>query len=324
MAEYTKNMTFIPKKITKGATIGLIAPGSFIRKDQLEKTKQSVKKLGFIPYHTPRILNRHGYLAGTDKERIEDLHEMFTNKTVDAILCVRGGYGCTRLLPLIDYKLIKNNPKPLIGYSDITALHISIYKNTSLVGYHAAVGISTYNNYTVKHLMKTLTETANEQIINYEKEPDTDLPEYDCFTITKGAAQGVLIGGNLSLLASMIGTKYDLDYSGKLLFIEEIAEYPYKIDRMLTQMRQAGKFDNIKGIICGVFKSCDIDGNETTKENSFSLKELLTDRLSDLGVPVLYGFSFGHVKNKCTLPIGIEAKLDTEAKIVTLLEKTVC
>ena len=307
-----------PPKLNKGDTVGLIAPGSYITQAQLEESIKNAEDLGYKVKYTNRILDKHGYLAGNDQVRADDIHEMFEDKNVKAILAVRGGYGCARLLPMLDYELIKRNPKIIIGYSDITSLLYGIYEKTELVCFHGPVGTSTFNEYSVEHFENILTKTQQK----YEMK---NLPEDEnqINVITEGVGEGELVGGNLSIVVSMIGTEYDIDSKGKIIFLEEIGEEPYRIDRMLTQMIQSGKFENCAGIALGVFRKCDVDPDEPEFENSLTLEQVLEDRLSDLGVPVIYGLSFGHITNKFTLPFGVKAKLDTYNKSLTLLESAV-
>jgi muramoyltetrapeptide carboxypeptidase len=243
---------------------------------------------------------------------------MFLDKKLKAIFTVRGGYGCSRLLPLLDFDIIRSNPKIFVGYSDITALLYGIYAKTGLVGFHGPVGISSFSEFSVKHLKNILSEPIH----NYEMK---NLPDEEAkiLVIAEGVSEGELIGGNLSIVVSLIGTEYDVDTKDKIIFLEEIGEEPYRIDRMLTQMRQSGKFDSCSGIALGVFRRCDIDQKNPKFENSLSLKQVLEDRLGDLGIPVIYGLSFGHIKNKITLPFGIKARLDTYNKKLVLLESAV-
>ena len=182
-------------------------------------------------------------------KELDDIHSMFADKDVNAIVAVRGGYGCARLLPILNYELIKSNPKILIGYSDITSLLYGIYEKTGLVCFHGPVGTSTFNEYSINHFNNILAEPNT----NYKMK---NLPEDEeqLFVINEGVGEGELVGGNLSIVVSMIGTEYDIDSKDKIIFLEEIGEEPYRIDRMLTQMRQSGKFDGCKGIALGVFR----------------------------------------------------------------------
>ena len=317
-----KSKTIKPKKLKSGDTIGLVSPGGFITEQQLEESKTNMTALGFSVVVAKNILNRFGYFAGTDKDRAEDLHEMFGNKKVDGIVCVRGGYGCARVLDFLDFNLIKRNPKILIGYSDITALLYGIYSQTGLIGFHGPVATSTFNEFSVNNFINVLMKPQLKMSLHSASE-DAAKNEYKPYVIRSGKAKGKLIGGNLSIVASLIGTKYDIEPKGKIIFLEEVGEEPYRVDRMLTQMIQAGKFKNASGIALGVFTKCESKPDQSGIANSFSLSEVLLDRLFQLKIPVLYGLSFGHIVNKFTLPFGINAELDVDNQELMLLEEAV-
>lgn len=314
--------TIKPKKLQIGDTLGLVSPGGFITEAQLEESKTNIASLGFSVVVAKNILHTNGYFAGTDKERAADLHEMFGNKKVDGIVCVRGGYGCARVLDFLDFDLIKRNPKVVIGYSDITALFYGIYSQTGLIGFHGPVATSTFNEFSVANFKNVLMNPQSKTFLNNAVEDGTK-SEYKPMVIRRGKATGKLVGGNLSIVASLIGTKYDVDTKGKIIFLEEVGEEPYRIDRMLTQMIQSGKFKNVAGIALGVFSKCESKPEESGIANSFTLSEVLSERLFRLGVPVIYGLSFGHVVNKFTLPFGVNAELDVDNQSFTLLEKAV-
>jgi muramoyltetrapeptide carboxypeptidase len=307
-----------PQKLNKGDTIGLIAPGSYITQRQLNESRKNIEDLGYKVKYGTNILNKHGYLGGKDKDRVDDIHEMFLDKDVSAIIAVRGGYGCARLLSMLDYDLIRSNPKILIGYSDITSLLYAIYSKTGLVCFHGPVGTSTFNEYSVNHFENILCNSEKNYVMKNLPEEENQIK-----IINSGVAEGELVGGNLSIVVSMIGTEYDIDTKRKIIFLEDIGEEPYRIDRMLTQMKQSGKFDNCSAIALGVFRKCEIDQNDPEFENSLTLQQVFEDRLGDLGIPVIYGLSFGHITNKFTLPFGIEARLDTYNKRLTILENSV-
>jgi muramoyltetrapeptide carboxypeptidase len=311
-----------PKRLKKGDTVGLAAPGSFITEDELQQSIKNLEDLGFKVHHTKRILSRTGYLGGNDTERAEDLNEMFADKNISAIMCARGGYGCARILPLLNYDLIKKNPKVIIGYSDITSLLYGIYARTGLIGFHGPVGISTFNDYSKEYFEKVLMNPSDNLTLYNAKEDDSD-NSYKVKTIKSGKASGELAGGNLSIVVSMIGTPYDIDTKDKIIFLEEIGEEPYRIDRMLTQLIQSGKLTNANGIALGVFRRCEAKPSDSGITNSFTLEEVLFDRLSDLGIPVVYGMSFGHITNKITLPIGVKAELNSVEATLKLLEPAV-
>ncbi|MBI9070907.1 MAG: LD-carboxypeptidase [Melioribacteraceae bacterium] len=313
-----------PKRLKKGDTIGLVSPGSFITEDSLEEAIESLELLGYKVKYTNRILNKYGYLGGKDKDRADDINEMFERKDIDAVVCVRGGYGCARMLDYVDYDLIKNNPKIIVGYSDITALLYAITAKTGLVTFHGPVGISTFNEFSVSYFNEVLINAnSNLELLSVVEEGKEDNNEYQIIKITEGTAEGELVGGNLSIIVTMIGTEYDIDSKGKLVFLEEIGEEPYRVDRMLTHMIQAGKFKDAAGIVLGVFRNCDPDKDDPEFEDSLSLIQVLEDRLGSLGIPVIYGLSFGHISNKFTLPFGIKARLNVSQEKLTLIESAV-
>jgi len=308
------------KLLKKGDTLGLITPASAVSDEKFEKALKNFKDLGFKVKYTKNARAKNGYLGGTDQQRLDDLHQMFADPEVDGIWCVRGGYGCTRLLPFIDYKLIKKNPKLLIGYSDITALIQAIYQETGLICFHGPVGTSDFTDYTLKHLQATAMKKNANHVIELFDNPKTKEDEsYQYEVIQKGTAEGQLVGGNLSLISAMAGTDYELKVKNKLVFLEDVGEQPYRIDRMLTQLLQNTDWSEAAGIVLGIFNDC----KARNLEYSLTLSECLKDRLGDLGIPVVYGFSFGHISNQCTFPVGVNARLDTSAKTVTLLESGV-
>jgi muramoyltetrapeptide carboxypeptidase len=309
-----------PKRLKKRDTIGLIAPGSPITDEKLNKAITNIEKMGFKVHFTKNITAKNGYLAGTDQQRLDDLHFMFNNPKIDGIWCIRGGYGCGRLLPKIDYSSIRKNPKPLIGFSDVTALLQAIYCETGLIGFHGPVAVSDFTDYTIEQFQSTLMEPkAPFQIKNAPEKDEKDNPAFQTKIINSGIAKGQITGGNLSLLASLAGTKHQLDAKNKIVFLEDIGERPYRIDRMLTQLLQACQLGEAAGITLGIFDDCEAkEGSD-----SLTLMETFEDRFGNLGIPVIYGFSFGHIDNQFTFPIGIEAELNTENQTVTLLETAV-
>ncbi|MCB0568257.1 MAG: LD-carboxypeptidase [Phaeodactylibacter sp.] len=310
----------LPRRLQPGDTIGLITPGSYIDDEGLQKAVDNLIRLGFRPKMARNLRAERGFNAGTDQQRLDDLHAMFSDDSVAGIWCARGGYGCSRLLPGIDYDLIRNNPKALIGYSDVTALLNAVYHKTGLVGFHGPVGASELTEYTEAQFRAVVMEGRAPYSIplsteNLQKED----PAYQVYTVHGGKARGILVGGNLSLLSAMAGTEYLPASEGKLAFIEDVGERPYRVDRMLTQLRQAWGLGQVSGIALGIFEDCQPDEGE----RSLSLKETIMDRIQGLGIPAIYGLSFGHIANQCTLPIGIKAELDVEQQRLTLLEAAV-
>ena len=320
LKEKKKKPLLKARRLRKGATIGLITPGSPVSDEKFEKALKSLKSLGFKLKYSPNTRANYGYLAGTDQQRLNDIHQMFSDPEVEAIWCVRGGYGCARLLPHLDYELIRKNPKILIGYSDITALLTGIFQETGLVCFHGPVGTSDFTDYTLSQLESVLMNPEGQSLITYHQDEKAQEDEaYQYEVIRPGLAKGPLIGGNLSLIASMVGTPYEWRVKDKLLLIEDVGEQPYRIDRMLTQILQSQNLKEAAGIILGIFEDC----KAKNPEYSLSLIDALKDRLYHLGIPVVYGFSFGHISNQCTFPIGIEAELDTEKRTVRLLDQAV-
>lgn len=311
-----------PPRLKAGDKLGLVAPGSYISEEELQDSIKNLNQLGFDAKYSDRILLQSGYFAGSDKDRADDLMEKFADKNVKGIVCARGGYGCSRILPMLDYDVIRQNPKVLIGYSDITALLYGIYQQAGVVSFHGPVGTSTFNDYSVNNFKRVLVEPERNALFT-NSTSGTDENIYGVTTIVDGKGKGRLVGGNLSIMVSLIGTKYDVNYSKKIVFIEEVGEEPYRVDRMLTQLIESGKFDHASGIMMGIFRKCEIKKESDLTSKSFTLMEVLKDRLGKLKIPVVYGMSFGHVTDKFTIPFGALAELDADKQTFTLLEKTV-
>ncbi len=314
-----KPRKILPKRLEKGNVIGLVTPGSPITKDELKETVTKLEDMGYKTYYRPSVLSVYGYFAGTDKERADELMHMFTNKQVDAIMCVRGGYGSIRILNMLDYNKIQKNPKIFIGYSDITALLSSINERTGLVCFHGPLGISDFNDYTLQSFERVLIHPRSKYKYPYQREENTENnPEFDFYTISSGVAEGELIGGNLSVLASMAGSNFETDFENKIAFLEEIEEKTYRVDRMLTQLVQATNIRKANGIVLGVFYKCNINDKPT-----LTLRQAITDILKPLDIPVAYGFPFGHIKTKMTIPVGINAKFNAGRRTLKLLDNAV-
>ena len=300
-----------------GSKIGLVTPAGKINADRLVKTKANLDALGLVSYHTDNVLLQDGYMAGSDSIRLQELHDMYADSSIDGIWCIRGGYGATRLLDDLDFDLIKKNKKPLIGYSDITALLNTIHQKTGSPCFHGPVASSTMTDYTIQNLAP-LFGLSDDHIIQLSDENISRGQEEDvfkCKTITSGIARGELVGGNLSLLVSLLGTDHEVKTKNKIVFIEDIGEAPYRIDRMLTQLISTGFFDKVKGVVLGVFAGCERKDDKTQ-----TLHEVVVERVKRLNIPAIYGFSFGHIDNQCTFPIGAKAEIDTDKALITLLE----
>lgn len=309
-----------PTRLRTGATVALIAPSSPPSEEKLIKGIENLTQLGFTIIEGKHLRSQNGHLAGTDAQRLSDLHWAFENPEVEAVWCIRGGYGATRLLPELDYALIKRNPKPFIGYSDITALHLAIQQRTGLVTFHGQVAGGAFPEDTWRCLQAVLMQPEIPfDIAAPSLENIPEGIEYQPFTILSGQAKGTLIGGNLALLAAMAGTDFAPIFSHKIVFIEDIGEQPYRIDRLLTQLLQGTDLKAAAGIALGVFNDC----QPKPGSPSLSLEATLRDRLGGLGIPVVYGIPFGHVDHQATLPYGIKAYLDADQKVLRLLENAV-
>ena len=321
-----------PPRLKEGDTIGLVTPATYLTEEQLRQAVEQLAQLGFKARYTSNMLVRKGYLGGTDQQRADDINQFFADDSIDGIVCGRGGYGSARILPYLDYDVIKNHPKVFIGYSDITAMLYAIYKKTGLVCFHGPMGTSDYNDFTTKYFNEVLIDPSSS--LTYQNptvEPVIPLAAdggemgseasvamtNPLITLAPGTAEGILIGGNLTLVTSLCGTSYDMDMRGKLVFLEEVGEAPYRIDRMLTQLLlDPSKLPAAAGVVLGVFSDCEAED----ESKSLSLAQVLYDRLTGLGIPVLYGLSFGHIKQNATLPVGVQARLEAEQKTLTLLE----
>ena len=302
-----------PKRLCPGDTIGIIAPAS---PGALEQTMAGVRWLeeqGFRVELGKAAEQTLGYLAGTDAERAADINAMFAAKSIDGIFCLRGGYGTMRLLELLDYDLIRCNPKVFVGYSDITALHVSIGQRTGLITFHGPMVSSDMGkgltDYTWDCCSRAIT--VPEPLGTITNPPEGDPPLF----IAAGRAKGYLTGGNLSLIVSTLGTPYEIDTCGKILCLEEVGEDPYRIDRMLTQLLLAGKLQAAAGIVVAVCEGCDIEDPA-----SFTLEEVLRERLGSLKKPVLINLYFGHTTEKATLPLGAMAILDSDIGGLEVIE----
>jgi muramoyltetrapeptide carboxypeptidase len=312
-----------PNRLKSGDSIGLIAPGSNVwENEDINFAVDVLQSFGFKVKKGKNLYQRYGYLAGQEKDRAADVNDMFADKEVDGIFCLRGGYGSPQILPYVNYEMIQKNPKALIGYSDITALLNAITAKTGLATFHGPIAKQNFTDYTLENFKKILfdpqspTELATPPIFEIKEgqaEEDNRIT-----VISEGKATGQLIGGNLSLMVKLVGTPYEPDYAGKILFLEEIEEAPYRIDGMLTHLWLAGKLDKLAGIVFGKCSDC-----EASSGPSLSIEQVLRDRLADLGIPVIRGLMIGHIEDMATIPLGAVATLDTSIKKLVLQQTAV-
>ena len=311
-----------PRALKPGDVVGLIAPSGVLNDTHLQKGVSNLEALGFKVKLSPNLRAARGGYAGSVAQRLDDLHGMFLDREVSAIWAARGGSGCSALLPGIQYELIRRHPKILVGYSDITALHLAIQRHAGLVTFHGPVAPSTPSDYALTQMLALLMEPRPKFEIQMSTENSAmaiEQPEFALHTFRHGIAEGKLIGGNLSVLCALIGTPYAADIRKRLLFLEDVSEAPYRIDRMLTQLQQSHDMKTAAGIMLGVFRKC----IATDGEPSLTLDEVLDDHFAASAVPAVYGYSFGHIQHQFTIPLGVNARLDTESRTLTLLEAAV-
>lgn len=295
-----------PKSLNMGDTIGIIAPSSPFTKYELNEIEVGFKDLGYnIKFGESVKKSYKGYLAGKDELRAKDIENMFLDSEVDAIMCIRGGYGTSRILDMIDYNIIANNPKLFIGFSDITSLHIAFNQKANLSTIHGimAGSVLEWDSFTYKSLLDAVSMKNKLEINNPRNKK--------LYTLINGQCTGEIIGGNLSLLVATIGSNYEIDAKGKILFIEEVGESIYKIDRMLTQLALAGKFNDCEGIIFGDFSDCN-----KNKLEEFELIEILLDRVKNFNKPCIYNIQSGHCMPMISIPFGAHCKLDATNQVV--------
>ena len=307
-----------PAKLNRGDLIGLIAPASApTSEDKIVRGGEYLERLGYRVKLGKNIRAVRGYLAGSDAQRASDINAMFADKQVKAIIAVRGGYGTPRLLPLIDYSLVKRNPKILVGYSDLTALQLALYKKTGLVSFSGPMaGVEMFKEidpFTEEHFWQIITSAkATGTVRNPDSRPMK--------VIGKGTARGILLGGNLSLMASIAGTPYLPSFKNSILFFEEIGEESYRFDRMLNQLALAGILEAARGIVVG--ELTDIKPSDPSKP-FLAADKIISDHFFSFSKPILTGLVYGHVARKLTMPIGIKASLDATQGSFKFLESAV-
>lgn len=300
----------LPKAIKKGDVLGLISP-SAATADRMQFTyaKEALEALGFQVKLGQNLKNRRGHLAGTDQERAKDLNDMFADNEVKAIICIRGGSGAARILPLINYKLIERNPKPLMGYSDITALHCAIQSQTGLISFHGPNGSGSWNSFNVDQFERLFFEKELITYQNISEETDDLVTKSNRIqTINSGIAEGKLLGGNLTVLTSISGSPYYPDFTDSILFIEDINEDPYKVDRMMSTLKLNRTLSKVKGVIFGQCNDCEPGGGY----GSLSIDQVMDDYLIPLKVPAFTGAMIGHIPKQFILPIGAKVEMDAD------------
>ena len=301
-----------PKTLKPGDTIGVVAPAGPVKKVKLRRGVKNLENLGCRVKLAGNVWDKSGYLAGEDEERVESVNQMFADPEIDAILCARGGFGSIRILEQIDYALIRRNPKIFAGFSDITLLHLAINKLCNLVTFHGpmvAVDFDTLSAYNRKYFFKTVASTRPVGRIKNSK----TLGAWRA--IAQGKTSAPILGGNLTLLTRLLGTKYEPDFRNKILFLEDLNEDIYKIDGMLAQLKLAGILKNVKGVILAEFVKC-----RPSKKASFTLEEVFEHYFASTGYPVIYPVSCGHGEDKITIPLGVRVTIDTDKRTFSIDE----
>jgi muramoyltetrapeptide carboxypeptidase len=307
-----------PPCLNKGDVIGLVSPASApSSSEKIEKSVRYLESLGYRVKVGKHAATVYGYLAGTDEERAADLNEMLHDRNVKAIFAVRGGYGTPRLLSLVDYRAVRRDPKIIVGYSDLTALQLALFRKAGLVTFSGPMaGVEMWEKidpYTEENFWRVVTSTTRIGLL-------TNPPEEPTQTLRSGKATGRLVGGNLSLLVSLLGTPYAPNFKQSLLLLEETDEAPHRVDRMLAQLTNAGIFEKIKGVLLGKFTDC---VPKDPSQPYFATEEVLRQYAEKLQIPVLANLQYGHLPRKLTIPIGLKTRLDVSRGAVEVLENAV-
>lgn len=302
-----------PKALKKGDTIGIICPAFSIslNSPRIPVLEHYLRGMGFNIRYGKTFGASYGYLSGYDRLRTEDIEEMFSDGAIHAVICMLGGYGTSRIVDRIDYDIIAANPKLFIGFSDITVLLNTFYKFAMMPTIHGALGVylgnPDFDEYSKRDFENLLFLNQKGRIL---KNPDND-----AVTIKGGKIEGKLIGGNLSLIAALLGTPYEIDFTDKIVFIEDVDEKPYRIDRYLCSLRLSGQLERAKGFVFGVFKNCNAEGR------SWSCQDVIKQYVDIYEKPAIYNFSSGHSFPFINIPIGLAVKLDADEKTLTISEE---
>ena len=309
----------LPPRLRPGARVALLSPsGPLLERDHQVRGAELCRALGWEPVLMPNAGNAHGYLAGTDEERLADLNAALTDPAIDAVWCLRGGNGLNRVIGRVDFAGFLAHPKPVIGYSDITVLLLALESQTGVVTFHGPMARFAMPGFSRRHFELVLTrDEAPGRLGLVPAELDELVPARGrIVSVLPGRATGRLVGGNLTLLQALIGTRYFPDLRGAILFLEDIGEDLYRIDRILGHLRLAGALDALAGVAIGHFSRM----RHATFDGAFGLDDVLRTSFAGRQIPVAHGFPIGHVPDQWTLPIGVMAELDADAGDLTLLE----
>lgn len=312
-----------PPRLRPSDTVALIEPAGFSDDQaQIDRVRFTIEGMGLVPRVAPHVGSRHGYLAGTDEQRAGDINAMFADPEVKALFAVRGGWGCARLLPLLDWDTIRSNPKLLIGYSDVTALHLAFAAKAGFATIHAPNAANSWLEISWESFWRlAFAAEAPEFVPPSPEETDLLTPDrWRVATIRPGIARGRLLGGNLSVMSALVGTPWLPDFDGAILFLEDVGEAEYRIDRMLSQLDLAGILGKIAGVVFGQCTRCTAGVEGYT---GFTIPQLLEHYLAPLGVPAFGGANIGHVANQLSLPYGADVEIDAGSGTIRVLEPVV-
>ncbi len=309
-------------RLRPGDVVGLVEPAGFTDDlFDLDVVQETIVAMGLKPRPARHLLDRHGYLAGKDEDRAADLNAMFADREVKAVFAVRGGWGCARILPYLDFTTIRANPKLLIGFSDITALHMAFAARAGFTTIHGPNAASSWPRFSWEAFRAIAFDGATPLLTNPQAKEDRLVPLGGRIrTFGSGRASGRLLGGNLTVLTALMGTGWLPDFTGAILFLEDVDEAPYRIDRMLTQLSLAGVLRKLAGLVFGQCTSCGATG---PSYGGFTLSQVLEQHLRPLGIPAFQGAAIGHVANQFSLPLGVRAEIDADAGSIRLLEPAV-
>jgi muramoyltetrapeptide carboxypeptidase len=310
-----------PRRLRTGDVAGLVAPASAnFESVDVEIAQDVARAFGLEPRLGAHVRDRHGYLAGRDEDRAADVNRFFADPSVKAILAIRGGWGCARVLPHLDWEVIRRNPKVVAGFSDITGLHCGLQAKAGFVTFHAPDAISSWPAFSVDHFRRVVFEGEAVTMANPPGTEDRLVQrENRTRTITPGQARGRLVGGNLTVLTALVGSPYVPSFDGAILFLEDSQEEIYRVDRMVTQLRLAGLLDGVKGFVFGSCSKC----GPGERYGSLTLEEVLDENVRPLGIPAYEGAMIGHQGRQFTVPIGVEVEMDAASGTIAMLEPAV-
>ncbi|MDA0314689.1 MAG: LD-carboxypeptidase [Bacteroidetes bacterium] len=317
-ARTTSPTSLLPKALLRGQTIGIISP-SAASADRMEFTfaKEAMEAMGLKVKMGGNFKNRFGHLAGTDEERAADLNTMFADPEVKAIICLRGGSGAARILPLIDYEQVIANPKPLLGYSDITALHCALHSQTGLISFHGPNGSGSWNSFHANQFQQLFFD---QKLLTFKNETtkgdDLVAKGNRIQTLITGSVDGKILGGNLTVLTALSGTPYYPDFQNSILFIEDVGEDPYRIDRMMSTLKLNGTLGKIKGFVFGQCSDCNPDNGY----GAFTVDQIMDQYIIPLNIPAYIGAMIGHIPKQFIVPVGARVRLNASEGTITLLE----